>query len=381
MRNRLHERSPIAVSVVFIALAMCGCDMTIPPLWCMNHDYPRTQTPAPFPGSEWQQVDDVGNFGWDAGKLDDAYAFFDEYDMASLMIVDDGRLIGARGCTTDRWYVASIRKSFMSATYGKYVDAGEIDLSASLADLGIEENNTTLTPQQQAATVGHVLVSSTGVCLAAAASGQRDCTLGQEVPPGQKFEYNNWDFNVADTIFSKSTGRDFYDAFAEDLAYPIAMEDFDGERDRSPQQIAESQHRAYHVDMSARDMARFGLLILRGGMWNGQRVIPASWVETSTRTHLPTTLEKTPGGYGYYWWIHDGQQFASYGLTQPFFYASGAFGQKIFVFPEAELVVVMRGNLIRQKFFTGHLSDATLLALLGKIVQAHNASNASAGAS
>jgi CubicO group peptidase (beta-lactamase class C family) len=55
--------------------------------------------------------------------------------------------------------------------------------------------------------------------------------------------------------------------------------------------------------MTARDMAKFGVLYLNGGQWNGKQIIPADWVKESTSPQV--------GNYGYLWWVHENGYSAS----------------------------------------------------------------------
>ena len=78
--------------------------------------------------------------------------------------------------------------------------------------------------------------------------------------------------------------------------------------------------------MTTRDFARFGLLYLRGGEWDGAQLIPRSWVDES-RVPAPTNPE-----YGLQWWLfEDGGAFS----------AEGLFGQRIVVVPEHDLVIAV----------------------------------------
>jgi CubicO group peptidase (beta-lactamase class C family) len=81
---------------------------------------------------------------------------------------------------------------------------------------------------------------------------------------------------------------------------------------------------------SARDFARFGYLYLRDGVWDGQRILPAGWVDYA-RTPSP----QSNGLYGAHFWAIPG----SLGL----FYCSGAWGQRILISPKLDLVVVRLG--------------------------------------
>src|SRR5262249_45760566 len=87
---------------------------------------------------------------------------------------------------------------------------------------------------------------------------------------------------------------------------------------------------AYHFRLTVRDMARLGYLFLRNGDWNGNQLVPASWVEESTRSYSGTDRGF---GYGYLWWVK------GVGLPVNSFNAWGAPGKYIVVIPERDLVV------------------------------------------
>jgi CubicO group peptidase (beta-lactamase class C family) len=57
-----------------------------------------------------------------------------------------------------------------------------------------------------------------------------------------------------------------------------------------------SIHRYYEFRMSARDLARFGLLFLREGRWDDHQIVPREWIRVSTKKHSIVGRE---GGYGY----------------------------------------------------------------------------------
>ena len=79
--------------------------------------------------------------------------------------------------------------------------------------------------------------------------------------------------------------------------------------------------------MSARDMARFGLLYLRKGAWKDQTILQPAWIDASTKDHTGSDRE----GYGYLWWVmHRVDGFA----------ARGGRSQLILVIPRRQLVFV-----------------------------------------
>src|SRR5579862_7872643 len=90
--------------------------------------------------------------------------------------------------------------------------------------------------------------------------------------------------------------------------------------------------------MTARDLARLGLLMLQKGIWNGSQVIPAGWVEESTYAHTTDThpLQSDGAGYGYLWWVN------GFRLPEKSFSARGAFAKYLVVIPERGFVKVSR---------------------------------------
>jgi CubicO group peptidase (beta-lactamase class C family) len=86
--------------------------------------------------------------------------------------------------------------------------------------------------------------------------------------------------------------------------------------------------------MTARNMAKIGLLYLNKGQWNGRQIVSASWVDESTRQHV---IADDHFGYGYLWWR--GETFVN-GRHIRTVFASGNGGQRIFIFPALNAVVV-----------------------------------------
>jgi len=86
----------------------------------------------------------------------------------------------------------------------------------------------------------------------------------------------------------------------------------------------ESLHPVYKMAMSARDLARVGLLYLRGGRWNGVQVVPEDWVRLSTQPHSDVGGGR---GYGYLWMTAEAYaQKDPLSIETPLFYASGLAG-------------------------------------------------------
>ncbi len=132
-----------------------------------------------------------------------------------------------------------------------------------------------------------------------------------------------------------------FEDFEREIADPLGMEDFQLNHTRYSKSKA-SIHAAYTFNMSARDLARFGLLFLRGGRWRDRQIVPEDWVEESTAAQ--TEAEHTLG-YGYMWWVADhGRLYPGFSAGGPAYAARGKGGHAIVVIPHLDMVVVHRVN-------------------------------------
>ncbi|MCJ2089424.1 beta-lactamase family protein [Methylobacterium sp. E-005] len=256
-------------------------------------------------------------------------------DITAFLILQGGLLVADWGDSARKVNVASVRKSLLSALYGIPVAAGRIRLTSTLAELGIDDLPPGLTPLEQRATVRDLLMARSGIYHPAAsetADMRRKRPPRGSHAPGSFWYYNNWDFNALGTIYRQATGEDIFESFARRIAGPIGMEDFSSVDGHYVTEAA-SQHPAYRFDLSARDLARFGQLVLEGGRWQGRPLIPADWLRESTRPYSRTDHDDL--GYGYLWWTLDADRFGPDAVM-----ASGYGGQKLAILPAKQLVVV-----------------------------------------
>lgn len=303
-----------------------------------------TALPPTFPGASWERISEPATAGFSRSGLDSALAFLGTLETTGAVVAVGGRVLVEYGNVTELSYLASVRKSVLAMLYGKYVADGRVRLDKSLAELGIDDIGG-LTDQEKEATVADLLAARSGVYHAASNPGDN---LADAPPRGSQrhgtyYLYSNWDFNVLGTIFEQETGRNIYDALEADLARPIGMEDFDRAAQQKSGDTTRSVHRAYHMWLSTRDMARIGYLMLRGGNWNGRQVVPADWARQITTPVTrwdemnPASLRGGRFGYGFLWWIFDGP--TATGPWEGAYTGVGAAGQFISVIPKLDMVV------------------------------------------
>ena len=290
-----------------------------------------------FPGATWVRAAPE-QWGWSTAKLEEARKLFDTLPPASFFVVDRGSVVVDWGDSAMNIKISSMRKSILSALYGIYVGNGGLDLDKTIGQLGIDDDPPLTTGEKQA-TVRMLLQARSGVYHSYVAGTP---AMREHMPqrgshaPGTFWFYNNWDFNALGTIFEQEFHSKIGDAFRDKIAGPTQMQDFRLQnmyylrsRPDSPE-YERSRHPAYHFRMSARDLARFGYLMLHGGNWNGTQIIPSSWVEDSTRSYS----DAEGGGYGYLWWVN------GFGLPVKTFSAQGALAKYVIVIPDRGLVVV-----------------------------------------
>ena len=314
-----------------------------------------------YPGAEWERVASPESAGWSPGGLDSVRARLAQLPTTALVAVVGGRVLLEHGDPAASGYLASVRKSVLSMLFGRYVADGTIRLDRTLAELGIDDVGG-LTPAEKRATVRHLLSARSGVYHPASNPGDNlaDAPPRGSQRPGAYYLYSNWDFNALGTVFERATGRSVYDALESDLARPLGMQDFDRAAQRKSGDTTRSVHAAYHMDLSTRDMARLGLLMLREGRWGEAQLVPRDWVRRSTRPVTrsaemnPAGLRGGPFGYGYLWWVFDRPEL---GRAYRGGYAGmGAYGQYVAVLPRLDLVVAHKtrpggGRQVSQREF------------------------------
>jgi CubicO group peptidase (beta-lactamase class C family) len=342
---------------------------------------PRVETATPvsavaparavYPVPSWTRLENPESVGWSPAGLDSVRARLATLPTTGMMAVVGGRVLLEHGDVRAVSYLASVRKSVLSMLFGIAVANGSINLDRTLAQIGIDDIGG-LTPAEREATVRDLLSARSGVYHIASNSGD---DLASAPPRGSErrgsyYLYSNWDFNALGTIFEKETGRNIYDALEADLARPIGMEDFDRSIQRKSGDTTRSVHLAYHMNLSTRDMARIGYLMLREGSWAGRQVVPRDWVRESTRAITPVSEMNPdrrrvgPFGYGYLWWVWDGPH--AVGPYRGAYTGLGAVGQQIAVLPALDLVVAHKTRPGQGR----SVSHATFLEVLDLLVRA-----------
>lgn len=157
---------------------------------------------------------------------------------------------------------------------------------------------------------------------------------GTTLPPGRKFYYDGEPVDhLADVIAAASgmSSRAFSERY---LLAPLGVAQFNYQAEGIDSH--DNIRLAGSIELSVRDLARLGQLWLNGGRWNGRQLIDADYVAASIQ---PSNLNPN---YGFLWWLNTGEGRIR-GAPETLYYASGAFGQIVFVLPDDDLVIATMG--------------------------------------
>ena len=278
----------------------------------------------------------------------------ERYDIDSVLVVRHGHMVLDAYIhpfgPDQRHTIHSCTKSIVSALIGIAIDKGYIGgADQAVLDILPDRSAANLDANKEAMTLEDVLTMSTGLkCRDSYLYGWRglnemrasedwvqfvlDLPMAEE--PGIRFEYCNSASFLLSAIIQETTGTSAA-AFAEKYLFgPLGISDVVWPSNLQGINIGWGELR-----MRPHDMARIGYLYLNAGQWDGKQVVPAGWVEASTRKHVSArTLQN---GYGYQWWIHPSGMYMALGYA----------GQYIVVVPQKDMVVVFTSDLSERQFF------------------------------
>lgn len=178
--------------------------------------------------------------------------------------------------------------------------------------------------------------------------------------PGTSFYYNTAGFQMMGEVLRRATAMPVDQFAAQYLFAPLGVTHF-----AWPQFEHGQVYLVGDLFLKPRDMAKFGQLVLQGGLWNGQQVVPAGWFEMATAESISVAHTGYKGyqGYGLHWWR---KTFNIGGQAIEGIHADGLAGQAIMVFPSLNLVVVVTsGNYNRAELEHALVAEHVLPAVIG----------------
>lgn len=263
----------------------------------------------------------------------------------SIMLLKHGKVIAERwlnGAAPEVPHIMhSVSKTFVSAATGMAVAEGLLTIDDRIVDIFPDKLPESPSENLQAMTVRDLLTMTCGQSREASSVREGDddwvegfLAAGVEHEPGTYFAYNSLGTYVVSAILQKLSGEKVVDYLEPRLFAPLGIEKPQWEE--SPQGI---NCGGWGLWLKTEDMAKMGQLLLNGGCWNSEQLIPEDWVGEMMKKQVPTDrpYDKRAdwtAGYGYFMWM------CSPGGAR----ADGSDGQYIMVLPDYDAVIVLTSD-------------------------------------
>ncbi|GGQ29286.1 serine hydrolase domain-containing protein [Shewanella litoralis] len=276
-------------------------------------------------------------------------AFLARRATTALLVIKDDQITFEQyylGTQSDDKRISwSMAKSFVSILFGMQVDAGNIDINKTVGFYLPELANSGYGNVK----VEHVLQMSSGVKwnedyldfnsdinkmgrVLAIGGSLDDMTseLVNESEPGKAFHYVSMDTHVISMILRRVSGKSLVELIQQNLWNTIGMQS-------DAFWLTDSQGAEFALgglNVTTRDYARFGRLLLNNGAFNGKQIVSAEWIKAATTPQADYLKPQTDKlGYGYQIWLPPQAQ-------QGEFFCVGVYGQYIYVNQQHNVVIV-----------------------------------------
>ncbi len=299
----------------------------------------------PTTGTAWETISPE-SLNWCQNKIDNLYAYLDDNNTKAFILLKDGKIVlekyfGSHTQITP-WQWASAGKTITAFMVGIAQQENLLSLShTSSRYLG--QGWTSCTPEQEGKiTIAHQLTMTTGLD-----DGVPDpfCTLNTclvyKADAGTRWAYHNGPYTLLDKVVENATGTTLNNYTTQKLKNPTGL---------TGAFVTVGSNNVFFSN--ARSMARFGLLILNRGNWNGNQLL----TDNNYFDQMITTSQAHNLSYGYLWWLNGkstymvpGAQFKFNGSLNPnapasMIAAMGKDGQFLNVVPQQNIVWVRMGE-------------------------------------
>ena len=167
--------------------------------------------------------------------------------------------------------------------------------------------------------------------------------LPMDFKPGERWAYSSAVAFLLGAIVENTSGQTLEDFARKNLFGPMGITQFFWEK--SPKGRNTGMGNLY---LEPRDLAKLGQVMLDNGQWNGQQILPKSFVKKSFEKRFDISdNDPFAHGYGYMWYI---AKMDSKGQTIDYYFASGNGGNKIFIVPELNMIVTTMSSAYGQGY-------------------------------
>jgi CubicO group peptidase (beta-lactamase class C family) len=298
----------------------------------------------PWPTRDWTVVDPA-----DVGMSADQLTAADQQiiaaypDITGVVVVRGGRIgferyYGSDYGQDDPVKIRSITKSVTGTLIGMAIDDGLLALDSTLGELIPNVIPADADPLTPTITVENLLTLTSGwawdihadypTLIAADDYSQLTLSLPVAYTPGTFYAYNTGGSHLLSVIVEAVTGERTIQYADRRLFGPIGIN-----RPRWQRSPEGPVCGGFGLELTARDLARFGLLALRSGEWDGQQLVSADWFAAAT-TYQSSGDSTGYAAYGYQWWVIPESPYGAY-------FGLGFGSNYLYVAPALDLIVVV----------------------------------------
>lgn len=300
----------------------------------------------PINSEDWETIN-ISELQWNSTKVDGLYDFLEEKNTKAFLVLKDGKIVlekyfGDFG-RDSLWYWASAGKTLTAALVGIAQDEGYLSIDDRTSDYLGKHWTSLPEDKEDLITIRHQLTMTSGLD-----DGVKDpyctlpeCLIYKEVA-GSRWAYHNAPYTLLEQVVVKATGQTYNQYFSAKIRNEIGMNGL----------WVKSGYNNIYLS-NARSMARFGLMVLAGGNWNGKEIIK----DKRYFIDMLVTSQELNKSYGYLWWLNGKEsymlpslqiKFAGYLFTNApsdVVCALGKNGQGLFVSFKNNLIVVRMGEV------------------------------------
>lgn len=292
----------------------------------------------------WETISPA-DLNWNQSAISDLLQYLEDTNTESFLILKDGKIAlehyfdGTTSSTLNPWFSAG--KTLTAFTVGLAQQDGFLSINDKTSDyLGEGWTNMTL-DKENLITIWHQLTMTSGGDHTAPDLHCTDATcLDYLADAGNSWYYHNAFYTLVTPVLEDAIPQGFLSYFHTELGSKIGLNGL----------WIQNGYNQFYAS-TARDMARFGLLNLNRGNWNGEQLLNESFFDEMT-----TTSQNLNPSYGYLWWLNGKGSYRKPGTTLVFtedlipnapddlFAGLGANDQKLYVIPSLNMVVIRQGD-------------------------------------
>lgn len=302
----------------------------------------------PLVGDTWETTSPV-TLGWDVSEVDSLYQYLEQENSKAFLVLKEGRIVLEKYFGTFQqdslWVWFSAGKSLMATLAGIAQEEGLLSVSNPTSDyLGTGWTSLPVS-QEQNIKVLNQLSMSAGLDESISFDCTEPACLQYLTEPGTRWYYHNSPYSLMRNVIESASGSTLNSFTKTRIRDKIGMDGF----------WVPAGYNNFFFS-TPRSMARFGLMVLADGQWDGTSILADT---TYMNTMLNTSQPMNPS-YGYLWWLNGKSSYIPPGTPDSFpgpiapnapndmFAAAGANGQFICIVPSEDLIMVRVGNANQQ---------------------------------